>query len=297
MHVARQSTAYGIALLACLGAGLCAAMRAAGPGLHPAWQILALVGVSVGAALLVAFSASRLGHRRPIPGALEAGLVFALTLPAETAVVPAGIAMAFGLFVGREVFGAADRSFVHPAVLAHVGLALTWPGAMGSTSLWLPPEGQSVPWVELFLLRPAGGAIGASSTIVCCLGGLLLLGLRRISWRTLASVPIGMAAGLGLLGRADVVGPAFALPQHLMLGSVALGVVFLATDPNSSPSSHSGRWFHGVLVGFLIILFRVTHSATPDGTLPALLVASIFSPLLDHAAAAGRRNWSRFSHA
>lgn len=297
----RQSAAYTLALSVCCVMGIVGAARSQGGGnlnhyLDAALTILPLVAGSMAVAGLVAVVAARLGHRPKIPGALAAGLAFALTLPPQTAAVPAAVAMAFGWIAGREVFGESERSFVHPAVLGHVFLTLTWPQALGSASLWLPPEGRAtLPWGELLLLQPAGGAIGAASALACLLSALGLLALGRIPWRSLASVPIGMAAGLGLFGRTVVQGSTYTLPAHLLLGSVLFGVIFLATDPNSSPGSNSGRWAHGVLIGFLIILLRLANPENPDGTISAILVASIFAPLLDHAA--GRSKWPRWGHA
>ncbi len=290
--VKRQALAYALALLACLVAGIVGVAHVT-DGNDPRDYSEALLGIvplvagSVAAALLVSRMASYLGRRPKISGAAVAGLGFALTLPAQTAVVPATIAMGFGWIVGREVFGNLERSFVHPAVLAHVFLALTWPQSFGTTSLWLPRADETiVPLNELWLLSQ-GGAIGASSGVVCLLCALGLVALGCIPWRILLSVPMGMALGLGLLGRAGLGAPDLPLSSHLILGSVLFGVIFLATDPHSSPASNAGRWAHGMLIGFLIILLRLANTASPDGTMSAILIASIFAPLFDHAAVAG----------
>ncbi len=284
-----RTLAYLLALLACLAMGIVESGKSIPEGAPP---ILLLAGASVAAAVLTALASSRVKRRPRIPGALAAGLAFALTLPQGAAVLPASVAMVFGWLVGREVFGRAERSFVHPAVLAHVFLTLTWPKAMGATSSWLPVAGQTLPpWSELLLLRPHGGAIGGASPLVCLVGAAVLLALGRIPWRILVAVPLGMAGALALLGGAGGQGPVFPLSSHLLLGGVAFGVVFLATDPHSSPSSNGGRWAHGLIIGFLIIVLRLANPASPDGTFAALLVASVFAPLADSVAMAGRRKW------
>jgi len=296
----RQSAAYVLALVACLVMGGVQAAHAEGGGaaslyLDTFLGIVLLVACSVATASAIALAASHLGHRPKIRGALVAGLGFALTLPAQTPVLPASIAIAFGWIVGREVFGGSERSFVHPAVLAHIFLALTWPQSLGTASQWLRPEREAaVPWNELWMASP-GGAIGASSGLACLLGALVLLVLGRISWRILIAVPIGMAIGLGLLGHISTQAPAYALSSHLLMGSVLFGVIFFATDPHSSPTSNSGCWAHGVLIGFVIILLRLANPTSPDGTMSAILVASVFAPLFDHAAVAGRAKWPRAS--
>lgn len=283
----RQAVAFAVALLVCLGAGL---VGSATPVLETAPPMLLLAALSSAVAFVTALAGARLGRRERIPGALTAGLAFTLTLPAGTSLLPAVVAMAFGWLVAREVFGKESRSFVHPAVLAHVFLALTWPKAMGGGSLWLPAEGLALPpWQELFLLRPPGGPIGGASALACLLGGVALLAVGRVSLRILVGVPVGMAGAMALLQLAGTTGPQLPLSTHLLLGGVAFGVTFLATDPRSSPGSNGGRWAHGLMVGFLIILLRLANPASPDGTMAAILVASIFAPLADVVARATRR--------
>ncbi len=286
----RDSVPFVVALAACLAAGVAA------NGVERAGQVLLLAACTTGAAVLTALVASKLGHRARIPGALTAGLLFVLTLPAGTAVLPATGAMVFGWIAAREVFRTVQRSFVHPAVLAHVFLGLTWPQAMGAASLWLPPEGQVVSGADWFFLRGPGGALGGASALVCALAAVVLIALRLVPWRVVFSVPLGMAVALGVLGWAGVPGSGYSLSTHLLLGAVTFGAVFLATDPASSPSSNGGRWWHGATIGFVVIVLRLSNPARPEGTLAAILLASIFAPLVDRAMAAGRRRRDQVFH-
>lgn len=285
----RESQLTLLAALPCLLAGLLQASRSGGvaPGLDllaGLGRVTPLVVCSVSVAVLVSWLSARLLERPPIPGAAVCGLLFSLTLPADAPVVAAGASIAFGLFVGREIFGRAERSFAHPAVLAYVFCSLTWPQALVSSASWQMLDTPMSDWTRWMILRPPGGALGASSAIAIALGGVILLAARRRSWRTVAAGPIGMAAAIGLLGHASSVSPV-SLDVHLMLGSALFGLVFLATDLHASPTSASGRWFHGFLVGFVIVLIRLANPKSPDGTMAALLVASVFAPLLDRAAA------------
>ena len=44
----------------------------------------------------------------------------------------------------------------------------------------------------------------------------------------------------------------------------------------------NGRWFYGILIGFMCVLIRVVNPAFPEGTMLAILFGNLFAPLLDH---------------
>ncbi len=271
-----------IALLPCVVLGVGAA----------GWSAVWLLACTVAAATLTAWVSSRVGRRPMIPGSVAAGILFALTLPATVPILPAAASMAVGSFLAWEVFGSRARTFVHPAVLAYAFLTLNWPDALGAGSAWMPTDGVAdAPWSAWFVASPVAGALGATSTLACVAGGAWLLARRALAWRVVVAVPIGAALAVAILGSAQPTGatPFFG---HCLLGSLAFGAIFLATDPQASPRTPSGQWFHGALVGALVPLFRLTIAASPDGTLSALLVASIFAPLVDHVVRVGRARWA-----
>jgi len=68
---------------------------------------------------------------------------------------------------------------------------------------------------------------------------------------------------------------------QFVLGGFVFGVVFLATDPVAGPMTDPGRWGFGLLVGVLTVLIRVTESSYYEGVMFAILLASMFSPLID----------------
>ncbi|MDH3858804.1 MAG: RnfABCDGE type electron transport complex subunit D, partial [Gammaproteobacteria bacterium] len=67
------------------------------------------------------------------------------------------------------------------------------------------------------------------------------------------------------------------------LGSFAFGAVFIACDPVASACTNPGRWIQGFLIAALVVLIRVANTTHPDAVIPALLLASIVAPLIDHA--------------
>jgi len=58
--------------------------------------------------------------------------------------------------------------------------------------------------------------------------------------------------------------------------------VFIATDPVAGPMTDPGRWGYGLLVGSLTVLLRVGSVSYYEGMIFAILLASLFSPLIDY---------------
>ena len=89
-----------------------------------------------------------------------------------------------------------------------------------------------------------------------------------------------MAAVMQLLA----VNEFMAMPAHyhLVMGGIAFGIVFMATDPVSAAQTESGKWIYGLLIGVLTIIIRVTNPAYPEGIMLAVLFMNVFAPLIDH---------------
>lgn len=68
---------------------------------------------------------------------------------------------------------------------------------------------------------------------------------------------------------------------HFVLGGVAFGTFFMATDPVSAAYTNSGKWAYGILIGLMAILIRVLNPAYPEGIMLAILFANLFAPLFD----------------
>lgn len=139
------------------------------------------------------------------------------------------------------------------------------------------------------------GSIGETSTAACILGALLLLFTGIASFRTMFGVLIGayVTALLFSLG-SHWIGPEhgiwnpakfdFPAYKHLLLGGLAFGLVFMATDPVSSPSRNGAIWAYGLLIGFMVIFIRLINPAFPEGVMLAILFGNVFAPLFDHIA-------------
>ena len=246
---------------------------------------------------------ARARKRRRETGTLLIAVLFSLLMPAGAPLWQVALGMSVGVVLGCHVFGGPGLGFVQPAVLGSVFLFLTYPDSLaagtapeglagyGGTRLFkdlaaagmeaLPAQG--ITWMDAFLGR-VPGLLGVPSALACALGGLYLLWCGVIDWRTPAAVVIGVIAATLLLQGSDVTSSpmrALSWTWHLVLGSLAFGTVFLATDPMTAPITRGGRWLHGLGVGFVVVLIRTTNPLHPDGTLLAILLGNVFAPALD----------------
>jgi len=59
-----------------------------------------------------------------------------------------------------------------------------------------------------------------------------------------------------------------------------LAAFFIATDPVTASTTHSGRIIYGFLIGILIVIIRV-FGGYPDSVAFAVLLLNITVPLID----------------
>jgi Na+-transporting NADH:ubiquinone oxidoreductase subunit B len=242
-------------------------------------------------------------RRRPVDeGMLATVWLFALIMPANAPLLRVGLGITFGYVVGKLIYGGSGRYLVCPALLGYVFLLFAYPDLLFGESAWVPVPGVErtpalelaaaggveavlkagyTPW-ELFLgARP--GSIGATSVLGCLLGAVYLVFTGAASWRIMLGALLGMIVTVALfngIAGDDVV---FQIPWtwHLIIGGFAFGVVFFATDPVTAAMTNPGRWVYGALVGLLTVVIRVTNPSNNEGVLFAVLLASLFSPVID----------------
>lgn len=140
------------------------------------------------------------------------------------------------------------------------------------------------------------GSIGETSVLACLFGAAILIWTGVGSWRTMLAMGLGayvtavsfqlistfLAPEGGAWLPAQFGFPAY---KHLLLGGLAFGLVFMATDPVSSPSMNSAKWIYGLFCGALTVIIRVINPAYPEGVMLAILMGNVFAPLFDYYAA------------
>lgn len=137
------------------------------------------------------------------------------------------------------------------------------------------------------------GCMGETSGFACVLGALFLIYTGIASWRTMAAMGLGAyltalcfqlgSTYLGSDGGAWTPAP-FGFPayKHLLVGGLAFGLVFMATDPVSSPSMPGAQWIYGIFCGVIAIVIRNINPAYPEGVMLAILMGNVFAPLFDY---------------
>ena len=147
------------------------------------------------------------------------------------------------------------------------------------------------------------GSIGETSTFACLLGAIYLIYTGVGSWRTMVAMGLGayftaillqffstnFGVDHGAWNPAQLAFPAY---KQLLIGSLAFGMVFMATDPVSSPSMHGAKWVYGIFCGVITIIIREINPAYPEGVMLAILMGNVFAPLFDYYAARSYRKRS-----
>lgn len=261
-----------------------------------------LTALLVGAFWEAVFATFR---KRPVDeGLLVTAWLLAMILPATVSMYQVALGMSFGIVVGKLIYGGSGRYLVNPALLGLTFLVFSYPHMLFAEGAWVPVLNYDQPtvlelitdegglpvvsavdysyWHLFFGDRP--GSMGGVSTFGVLLGGLFLVWSGMASWR----VMLGALIGLVLMSLAcNAIAPdheLFSLPWfwQLILGGFVFGTVFLATDPVAGPMTDPGRWGFGLLVGALTVLIRVGNPSHYEGVIFAILLASMFSPLIDY---------------
>ncbi|MCS6967397.1 MAG: NADH:ubiquinone reductase (Na(+)-transporting) subunit B [Cytophagales bacterium] len=135
------------------------------------------------------------------------------------------------------------------------------------------------------------GSIGETSTLMCLIGAAILIITGVGSWKIILSVFAG-AYLTGLLLNAFPLNAYMDLPAHyhLVIGGLAFGAVYMATDPVSAAHTETGKWIYGFLIGFFTIVIRVFNPAYPEGIMLAILLMNVFAPLIDYYVVQANKN-------
>jgi len=126
------------------------------------------------------------------------------------------------------------------------------------------------------------GSIGETSTLMCLIGAIILILSGVASWKVIISVFSG-AYFMGLIFNLIGINEFMLIPPHyhFVIGGLAFGAVFMATDPVSAAQTETGKWIYGFMIGLLTVLIRIFNPAYPEGIMLAILFMNVFAPLID----------------
>lgn len=272
-----------------------------------------IVCMFVGGHVELVFSVLR-GHEIN-EGFLVTGLLFPLTLPPTIPLWQVALGITFGVVIAKEVFGGTGRNFLNVALTSRAFLYFAYAPQISGDKVWTAVDGFSgatslgqmasaqtpeqlafplsvnypwgageISWTDAFL-GTVQGSMGETSTLLCFVGAAILIASGIGSWKIMAAV-IGGVFGTSLLMNGVSTGsnPMFDVPpwDHMVMGGLAFGLVFMATDPVSASMTETGKWFYGALIGLMTVLIRVVNPAFPEGIMLAILFGNVFAPLIDY---------------
>lgn len=278
---------------------------------------LVIVAYASGGIMEALFAVVR---KHPInEGFLVTGMLIPLIVPVTIPLWQVGLATIFAVVIAKEVFGGTGMNVLNVAMTARAFLYFAYPsnisgdiwtylggkdpveGYSGATALAIGAEqvlsdtGSPVVaelnnawypglydfWNLFWGAIP--GSIGETSTLMCLLGAAILIITGTGSWKIIFSVFVG-AYAMGWVFYLTGFNEFTSLPPHyhLVLGGLAFGAVWMATDPVTASHTETGKWIYGFLIGVLTVIIRVFNPAYPEGIMLAVLLMNVFAPLIDY---------------
>ncbi|MEN1784475.1 MAG: NADH:ubiquinone reductase (Na(+)-transporting) subunit B [Bacteroidota bacterium] len=289
--------------------------------------VLPLVIVSYGVGLLIEFIFAVIKGHEVEEGYLVTGMLVPLIVPVDTPLWMLAVAVAFGVIIGKEVFGGTGMNILNPALTIRAFLFFAYPTWMSGDKVWVHEgvaragtadaiSGETIlgylaqgntqemyakyDLAEMFFgFIP--GSVGETSTFLILLGGLFLVFTKIASWRIMLSAVLGslvmgymfnMVVDFGWIADySKFYGlMSFDFWQHLIVGGLAFGIVYMATDPVTGSQTNKGKWIYGFLIGFLSVMIRVFNPGYPEGVFLAILLMNVFAPTIDHYVVRGNIN-------
>lgn len=269
--------------------------------LHGAAKVVPMIVVSYAVGLGIEFLFAIMRGHEVNEGYLVTGLLIPMIMPVDLPLWMLAVSVAFAVVIGKEAFGGTGMNILNPALTARAFAFFAYPTYMSGNKVWVSEAsnidaisgetilgslaaGKDVTYSVWDMFSGAiPGSVSETSTLWILVGAAILVLTGVGSWRIMAGGLIGGAVA-GLLFNAWGANALMEFPwyQHLLVGGIAFGIVFMATDPVSAAQTQKGKWIYGLLIGFFSIVIRVFNPAYPEGVMLAILLMNVFAPTIDH---------------
>jgi Na+-transporting NADH:ubiquinone oxidoreductase subunit B len=213
--------------------------------------------------------------------------IYVLLVPADLSLLLAGLGMSFAAVLGLHIFGGTGRYIVSPAALGALFVHFSYPGIgqVSSGASWdtvvLALGEQDAVVSQITRSMPPDGVVPMA--LACFVGAAVLARAGATSWRLLTGAVFGVALAAMLAGTlSESLTANLGWHWHLALGSLPICLAFVITDPTTSSLSKEGRWAHGLLFALFVVAIRVLDPTHPEGSLFAVLLATLAVPLIDY---------------
>ena len=144
-------------------------------------------------------------------GFLVSSMLFALTMPASAPLWQVALGIAFGVVIGKEVFGGTGKNFLNPALTGRAFLYFAYPANMSGDAIWTPVDGfsgatalgmsaakgveslamEGITWWDAFY-GTIQGSLGETSTLACFIGLAFLIITKIANYRMVVGCLLGM---------------------------------------------------------------------------------------------------------
>ncbi len=263
-------------------------------------RALALIAVSIGAALLTEMITNRMkGEAFTVKDGSAAitGLLLALTLPPSFSLSGTAIGAVFAIAIGKQVFGGIGFNIFNPALLGRAFLQASFPVAMTTWTYPNTPKFQNIDAVSAatplgqfkfeqvmteygdMLVGNIAGSLGETSALVLLFGGVYLAVKKYSDWR----IPVSFLGSVFILGGIFWLINPEQYPDplfHLLSGGLMIGAFFMATDMVTSPITPKGAWIFGAGAGLVLMVIRI-WGGLPEGVMYSILLMNGFTPLIN----------------
>jgi Na+-translocating ferredoxin:NAD+ oxidoreductase subunit D len=241
------------------------------------------------------------------------GVLLGLTLPPGLPLWMAVLGGAFGIGLGKLLFGGLGFNVFNPALLGRAFLMAafpaaltTWPSTVGGSWLTLRGDNFALPLmspslpaaitgatplgmmkfeqistsISDLMIGSTSGSIGETAGVLILLCGAYLAWRGFLDWRTPASIlgTVGVLSAVIQFFNPAAPGPLF----MIFSGGLILGAVYMATDMVTSPITHSGRWIFGIGIGVIVVVIRL-WGGLPEAVMYAILLMNAFVPFINRA--------------
>lgn len=268
---------------------------------HGAIKVLPMIIVSYVVGLTIEFIFAIYRGHEVNEGFLVTGILIPMVMPIDLPLWMLAVSVAFAVVIGKEAFGGTGMNILNPALTARAFAFFAYPTYMSGNKVWVS-EATNLDGVsgETILGSLAAnhevhfsmwdmfsgaipGSIAETSVLWILVGAAILIITGVGSWRIMLGGVIGaafMAFLFNLWGANGLM--SFPWHEHLLVGGLAFGLVFMATDPVSAAQTFKGKWIYGILIGIFCIMIRVFNPAYPEGVMLAILLMNVFAPTIDH---------------
>lgn len=247
---------------------------------------------------------------------LVTAVIYTLVLPATAPYWMVVLGVILALMIAKAPFGGFGKNIFNPAAFAAAFMIIGWPDIMvkyPDIAIGTPIGLESVPEVATShstsfylllggapnlnlldaLLGNFAGPMGVTCILVMSACALYLLVRKTLSWQ----IPVGafsMVLFFALVFPTVSTGWIPSIIYELVSGVLFFGIIFMASDPVTSPKTGDGKLVFGLLLGLLAMLFRRFGSVELSFVF-ALLLMNALSDLCDIIGAKtfGRIKWGK----